>query len=251
MAGLRFLLDSNILSEPSRPRPDAGVQSRLRSHRHEVCTAAPILHELHYGLARMPEGARKQQLTRYLDQVLRQLPAILPYDREAALWHAGERARLTSRGRTPPYADGQNRRDCKDERLDLDHPQHRRLCRFCQSESGELVRVTAQQEWKRFACNEGSSELGSPSSHAMPSFRRASARSSALHPPPRRQRTASPRSHQTGSNRTPRYFAGHPVRWDISPILSENVMSEGIKIWAIGGSSEEIIVHGTQEPDRH
>ena len=102
MAGLRYLLDSNILSEPSRPRPDAGVQSRLRSHRREVCTAAPILHELHYGLARMPQGARKQQLTRYLDQVLRQLPAILPYDREAALWHAGERARLTSRGRTPP-----------------------------------------------------------------------------------------------------------------------------------------------------
>ena len=107
MAGLRYLLDSNVLSEPSRPRPDAGVQSRLQSHRHEVCTAAPILHELHFGLARMPEGARKQQLTRYLNQVLRQLPAILPYDREAALWHAGERARLTSRGRTPPYADGQ------------------------------------------------------------------------------------------------------------------------------------------------
>ena len=48
MAGLRYLLDSNVLSEPSRPRPDAGVQSRLQSHRHEVCTAAPILHELHY-----------------------------------------------------------------------------------------------------------------------------------------------------------------------------------------------------------
>ena len=93
MAGLRYLLDSNILSEPSRPRPDAGVQSRLQSHRHEVCTAAPILHELHFGLARMPQGARKQQLTRYLDQVLRQLPAILPYDREAA------RSRLF----TPPH----------------------------------------------------------------------------------------------------------------------------------------------------
>ena len=29
MAGLRYLLDTNILSEPSRPRPDPGVQSRL------------------------------------------------------------------------------------------------------------------------------------------------------------------------------------------------------------------------------
>ena len=54
----------------------------------------------------MPEGARKRHLIRYLDQVLRRPLAILPYDRDAALRHAGERARLASRGRTPPYVDG-------------------------------------------------------------------------------------------------------------------------------------------------
>ena len=107
MARLSYLLDSNILSEPSRPRPDDQVRSRLEAHRHEVCTAAPILHEMHYGLARMPEGARKQHLIRYLNQVLHRPLTILPYDREAALWHAGERARLASRGRTPPFVDGQ------------------------------------------------------------------------------------------------------------------------------------------------
>ena len=107
MARLSYLLDSNILSEPSRPRPDDQVRSRLEAHRHEVCAAAPILHEMHYGLVRMPEGARKQHLIRYLDQVLHRPLTILPYDREAALWHAGERARLASRGRTPPFVDGQ------------------------------------------------------------------------------------------------------------------------------------------------
>ena len=107
MAGLRYLLDTNVLSEPSRPSPDAGVQSRLHAHRREVCAAAPIVHEMQYGLARMPDGARKRQLTRYMEQVLRRPLAILPYDREAALWHAEERARLTARGRTPPYVDGQ------------------------------------------------------------------------------------------------------------------------------------------------
>ena len=107
MAGLRYLLDSNILSEPTRPLPDAGVRSRLRAHRREVCTAAPILHVLHYGLARMPEGARKRELARYLDRVLHPALVILAYDREAALWHAGERAHLRSRGRTPPWVDGQ------------------------------------------------------------------------------------------------------------------------------------------------
>ncbi len=105
MARLRYLLDTNILSERARRRPDPGVQSRLHAHKHEVCTAAPILHELQYGLARMPDGVRKQRLTRYLERVL--LLEILPYDRDAARWHAEERARLTRRGRVPPFVDGQ------------------------------------------------------------------------------------------------------------------------------------------------
>jgi tRNA(fMet)-specific endonuclease VapC len=62
---------------------------------------------MQYGLARLPNGARKRRLTRYLDQVLRGPLQILPYDREAALWHAEERARLSLGGRTPPYVDGQ------------------------------------------------------------------------------------------------------------------------------------------------
>ena len=32
---------------------------------------------------------------------------ILDYDRAAAEWHAKERARLATRGTTPPFADGQ------------------------------------------------------------------------------------------------------------------------------------------------
>ncbi len=106
MAGLNYLLDSNVLSEPTRRHPDGEVRSRLQAYRHELCTAAPILHELRYGVARMADGARKRQLIRYLEQVLRPL-AVLPYDGKAALWHAEERARLTAQGRTPPYVDGQ------------------------------------------------------------------------------------------------------------------------------------------------
>ena len=43
---MRYLLDTNIVSEPARIRPDAGVLSRLRRHRDDVCIAAPVLHEL-------------------------------------------------------------------------------------------------------------------------------------------------------------------------------------------------------------
>jgi tRNA(fMet)-specific endonuclease VapC len=107
MGRLSYLLDSNVLSEPSRPHPNVHVQARLLAHRHAVCTAAPVLHEMRYGVARMPEGRRKQALTHYLEHAVHQPLTILPYDREAALWHAEERARLTTQGYTPPFIDGQ------------------------------------------------------------------------------------------------------------------------------------------------
>jgi tRNA(fMet)-specific endonuclease VapC len=107
MGRLSYLLDSNILSKPSRPHPNVYVQSRLLAHRHIVCTAALVLHEMCYGLARMPDGRRKQALTRHLEQAVQQRLTILPYDREAAVWHAEERARLAAQGRTPPIIDGQ------------------------------------------------------------------------------------------------------------------------------------------------
>ena len=60
MGRLSYLLDSNILSEPSRPHPNVHVQSRLLAHRHAVCTAALVLHEMYYGLALLPDSRRKQ-----------------------------------------------------------------------------------------------------------------------------------------------------------------------------------------------
>jgi tRNA(fMet)-specific endonuclease VapC len=104
---LRFLLDTNILSEPAKPRPNPGVMERLRRHRDEVATAAPVWHELLYGCERLPASARRQTLERYLEEVLAPSLAVLPYDAAAAAWHAAERARLEALGRTHPFVDGQ------------------------------------------------------------------------------------------------------------------------------------------------
>ena len=54
----------------------------------------------------MPQGKRRESLKTYLEEVVLLIP-ILPYDSEAAAWHAEERARLSSAGKTPPFADGQ------------------------------------------------------------------------------------------------------------------------------------------------
>jgi tRNA(fMet)-specific endonuclease VapC len=103
----RFLLDTNALSEPLRPTPSAAFLARARQHEHEIATAAPAFHELLFGCLRLPPSRRRAQLERYIRDILVPSIPILPYDPAAAEWHAVERARLTSLGRTPPFVDGQ------------------------------------------------------------------------------------------------------------------------------------------------
>ena len=104
---LRFLLDTNILSEPTRPSPDPQVLSRLEKHDGELGIAAPSWHELLFGCERLPRSRRRQQLEDYLFSVVPDSFPVLPYDRAAAAWHAAERARLQAIGKTPPFLDGQ------------------------------------------------------------------------------------------------------------------------------------------------
>jgi tRNA(fMet)-specific endonuclease VapC len=66
-----------------------------------------VWNELSYGCERLEPGKGKAELEAYLrDVVLNSFP-ILPYDQEAATWHAFERARQERVGRPGPYVDGQ------------------------------------------------------------------------------------------------------------------------------------------------
>lgn len=103
---LRFLLDTNVLSEPLRSRPTPNVLEKLKQHEREICTTTIVWHELRYGAMRLPEGQRKIAIEKYLDDVVGVTLPLLPYDANAAAWHADERARLEKKGRTPPFVDG-------------------------------------------------------------------------------------------------------------------------------------------------
>jgi tRNA(fMet)-specific endonuclease VapC len=107
MAGMNFLLDSNVISELTRPRADARVLARFKWHRAQVCTAAPVFHELRFGVEAMADGARKTFLASFLDGLFAAGMEVLAYDAHAARWHADERARLQKIGKPPPYVDGQ------------------------------------------------------------------------------------------------------------------------------------------------
>jgi tRNA(fMet)-specific endonuclease VapC len=104
---MKYLLDTNLISELSKLKPDRKVENKCRQYRQELATAAPVWHELRYGCQRLPHSRKWELLKLFLEEVVsKQLP-ILPYDEQAAHWHARERARLSLTGQTLSFVDGQ------------------------------------------------------------------------------------------------------------------------------------------------
>lgn len=102
-----YLLDTNVLSEPLRPAPNAGVLAGLERRKDALATAAPVWNELVFGLRRLPASRKRDVVRQYLYEVVRPAMSVLPYDEEAAEWHGEERARLEKLGRPPSFVDGQ------------------------------------------------------------------------------------------------------------------------------------------------
>lgn len=104
---LRYLLDTNVVSEPLRPAPNQRLLARLSRHRDVVAIGAPTWHELRFGCDRLPSSRRRELIEDYLAHVIWEAFPVLPYDEAAAAWHAHQRASLAARGRTPSFVDGQ------------------------------------------------------------------------------------------------------------------------------------------------
>jgi tRNA(fMet)-specific endonuclease VapC len=103
----RYLLDTNVLSEPIRKKPDATVIAKLREHGGELATSSIVWHEMTFGVQLLKSSRKRSAIERYLREVISTALPILSYDAVAAEWHGEQRARLSKRGLTPAFADGQ------------------------------------------------------------------------------------------------------------------------------------------------
>ncbi len=79
----------------------------LSEHDGELSTCSIVWHELRFGASRLSPSKKRTAIEAYLEEAVRSALPILPYDEEAATWHASERSRLAKRGRPPSAADGQ------------------------------------------------------------------------------------------------------------------------------------------------
>ena len=66
---MKYLLDTNIISEPLRPKPSKSVMRRLREHEDDIAIPAPVWHELRFGCARLAPSRQREAIERYIEDV--------------------------------------------------------------------------------------------------------------------------------------------------------------------------------------
>ena len=112
-----IVLDTNVISELSRRVPDPGVLSWLDSLAvSDVATTAITAAELRYGVARLPDGRRKRELTGMIEGILTEdfHGRILPFDERSSVQYADIVAGRGRVGRPIGVADAQIAAVCRD-----------------------------------------------------------------------------------------------------------------------------------------
>lgn len=85
-----IIVDTNVVSELMRPDPSPVVETWVRAREvTELFTTAVTLAEIRYGIARLPDGRRKDLLRDTADEVFAAFAdAVLPFDEPAAAQYA-------------------------------------------------------------------------------------------------------------------------------------------------------------------
>ncbi len=97
-----ILLDTNIVFEMMKPMGDGNVRRWMDSYSElDFFIATPVIAELRFGLALLPQGRKKDVLTKACDAIEDEIFAgrILAFDQRAAHAFARLRARRKMRGK--------------------------------------------------------------------------------------------------------------------------------------------------------
>ncbi len=107
---MRFVLDTNVVSELMRPSPNGRVTAWIARHAAAQMSLVAVSEaELRYGVAVLPAGRRRDQLAEALETMLVDdfENDVLPFDSAAARVYASFAARRRAAGRPIAHADCQ------------------------------------------------------------------------------------------------------------------------------------------------
>ncbi len=101
---MKYLVDANVLSEPTKPAPDPRVLAWLRAQESNIAIDPVILGELRFGILILPKGKKRIALERWFDAGVERLHC-LPWSADTGLQWAELLARLRTTGKTMPIKD--------------------------------------------------------------------------------------------------------------------------------------------------
>lgn len=101
---MTYLIDANVLSEPTRARPDSKVVAWLTTHEGDFVVDSIILGELSIGILSLPRGRKRAQLEQWFEAVVKAIEC-LPWDAPVSLRWARLVVELKKKGRSLPVMD--------------------------------------------------------------------------------------------------------------------------------------------------
>jgi toxin FitB len=102
---MKFLVDANVLSEPTKSAPDARVVTWLSDHEGDLAVDPIVLGELYFGVLVMPDGRKRARLQEWFDALAQALEC-LPWDAAVGRRWARLVSDLRQKGKAMPILDG-------------------------------------------------------------------------------------------------------------------------------------------------
>lgn len=103
---MSWLVDTDVLSERARPRPDSRLLQWLEANADAVYTSSHVIGEMHAGIARLEEGARRRSLQAWLNRLIESMEGrILNFNASVAAVWGRQEAEFHRKGCPMPMPD--------------------------------------------------------------------------------------------------------------------------------------------------
>ncbi len=102
---MTYLVDANVLSEPTRRAPSKTVVDWLAANEGNLVVDSIVLGELYFGILALPPGRKRARLEQWFEAVARTIDC-LAWDAAISRRWAALVADLRRRGQTLPILDG-------------------------------------------------------------------------------------------------------------------------------------------------
>jgi hypothetical protein len=101
---MTFLVDANVLSEPTKPAPDLRVVDWLRANEGALVVDPVIVGELYAGILGLAAGRKRRRLEQWFEAVVQTLEC-MPWDAKVGMRWAKLVVELRKKGESLPLLD--------------------------------------------------------------------------------------------------------------------------------------------------